>query len=169
MKQTATAFAYRRLLPGMADDATISDLYRKIEREKALIHAANNMRGATNNTNVNSRLDSSIRDAQRNIKYFEQTLQDLQTRRVGSDMQNMSIGDGSSRPSQSRDSGRSQHNNYDDQSGYGMPDGGGYSTDGHGLMPPRPFYDREAPNVSASRPRPNYSRLGMSCQQSGSN
>lgn len=148
----------------MADDATVSDLHRKIERERALINAANQMRGATNNANVNSRLDSSIRDAQRNIRYFEQTLQDLQTRRVGNDMQGMSLGDGGPRPpAHSRESAgpRQTQDRYDDPSGYGAPDGQGYSTGGgHDLMPPRPIYDREQPGVSASRPRPNYSRLG---------
>ncbi|KAG9927973.1 hypothetical protein KCV05_g6159, partial [Aureobasidium melanogenum] len=73
------------------EDAAISDLCRKIEREKTLIAGFNSMRQATNNSQVNSRIDSQVRDAQRNLKYFEKTLQDLQSRKLGDHMSNMNL------------------------------------------------------------------------------
>ena len=153
----------------MSDDATISDLYRKIEREKALITAANNMRAATNNSSVNSRLESSVRDARRNIKYFEETLQDLQSRKIGGDMQNMSLGAGNGGPPPPAHGGRMtssalpqpSQNPYEDSSSYGNPGPGGYSEGGgRGLMPPRAPYAPPGPSSTTPKARPNWSRLG---------
>jgi hypothetical protein len=58
-------------------DETVTNVQRKIDREKALIQAANAMRQSTNNPAVLSRLDGQIRDGRRNIEYFEGTLRDL--------------------------------------------------------------------------------------------
>ena len=82
----------------MNDDAAVQDICRKIDREKAIINAANQLRQATNNASVNSRADSQIRDARRNIAYFEQTLNDLQARKVGEGMGNMSVSDNGGPP-----------------------------------------------------------------------
>lgn len=152
----------------MSDDAAISDLYRKIDREKALIQAAQHMRGATSNPTTNSRIDSSIREYQRNIKYFEQTLQQLQARRTGGDGQGM--GNGGPRPPthdgregmSSRAMPGGADNPYDQPSDYGTPDGRGYMDGGgHGLMPPRAPFDRPNGGNVPQRARPNYSRLGI--------
>ena len=62
-------------------DETVTNIQRKIDREKALITAANAMRQSTNNPAVLSRLDGQIRDGRRNIEYFENTLRDLEMRR----------------------------------------------------------------------------------------
>ena len=63
----------------MNHDETVTNVQRKIDREKALIQAANAMRQSTNNPAVLSRLDGQIRDGRRNIEYFEGTLRDLET------------------------------------------------------------------------------------------
>lgn len=154
------------------DDAALQELIRKIDREKAIINAANQMRQATNNPAVNSRVDSQIRDARRNIQYFEQTLRDIQTRQVGGGMANMSLSasnaGGPPPPQhgvpQNGQSGRG-HNNQSGHGGsadYGSPGPGGYSMGaGNGLMPPRAPYAPPGPQDRSPRNRPNYSKLGM--------
>ena len=68
----------------MADtDQAIAEVYRKIEREKALINAATHMRQSTNNSAVQARVDSNIRDSRRNISYLEEKLSELQLRQQG--------------------------------------------------------------------------------------
>jgi len=154
------------------DDAAVQQLMSKIDREKNIIHAANQMRQATNNPAVNSRVDSSIRDARRNIQYFEQTLRDIQTRQMGGDMSNLSIsGNGGPPPPQhgvpqNGQSGRGMNNQsgYGGGPDYGSPGPGGYSAQlsgGNGVMPPRPMYAQPGPQDRTPRARPNYSKLGM--------
>lgn len=166
-----------------SDDAAISDLHRKIEREKAILAASNTMRQATNNTSVSSRIDSQIRDTRRNLQYFEKTLQDLQSRKMGGDMGNMSLNNGGPSPPQHGQSGQHggggsggaaaaaagrgtamQPTAYPDPQAddgtYGAPGPGGYSMGGNGLMPPRAPYAPPAPSSGSPKGRPNYSRLG---------
>jgi len=140
----------------MNTEDVVTSVQRKIDREKALINAANVMRQSTNNPAVLSRLDSQIRDGRRNIEYFEGTLRDLETR-----MENMSLQPGGG-------SGGSRGNPITpppkDWNSY-MPDGadaqGGYGNlaGGHGLMPPRAPYAPAGP-AGVQPKRPNYSRLG---------
>ena len=75
----------------MADDAAIQDLHRKIRREREIINAAQNMRQASSNAAVASSIDSQVRESRRNIQYFEQTLQDLQQRKLNDGMRNVSL------------------------------------------------------------------------------
>lgn len=159
----------------MNEEAAISEVYRKIDREKAIINAANQMRQATNNASVNSRVDSQIRDARRNIQYFEQTLQDLRSRKMGGDMQNMSLNAGNGGPTppahgsaagQQQAGGmpprRDVPGSYAGAGDYGAPGPGGYSMGGgHGLMPPRAPYAPPNPAERTPRARPTYSKLGM--------
>ncbi|KAF2735464.1 hypothetical protein EJ04DRAFT_194884 [Polyplosphaeria fusca] len=146
-------------------DETVTNVQRKIEREKALINAANAMRQSTNNPAVLSRLDGQLRDGRRNIEYFEGTLRDLEMRKMGQDVQGMSLQPGG--PG-GRKAGnpltpppKDGWNGYmaQDQGGYGDPQGG-YSniSGGQGLMPPR------APYASAPGQQPkraNYSKLDL--------
>lgn len=130
---------------------TIQDIYRKIEREKAMINAANQMKSATNNPAVNSRCDSNIRDAKRNIQYFEQTLRDLQ---------NLTIGNGAM-PTHTGQGKNNELGTGGEQAGYGAPGPGGYSEGGgHGQMPPRGPYPPNAPSQDRANKRPNYGKLG---------
>ena len=162
----------------MNKDEVVSNVHRKIEREKALINAANAMRQSTNNPAVLSRLDAQIRDGRRNIEYFEGTLRELEMRR---DMESMNIqggggpgpgsaGQGLPGSSQSQPRNpltpppKDDWNGYmGDSGGYGDSSQGGYSqiSGGHGLMPPRAPYATPGPNTGQPK-RPNYSRLGES-------
>ncbi|OCK85966.1 hypothetical protein K432DRAFT_202923 [Lepidopterella palustris CBS 459.81] len=164
----------------MNKDEVISNVHRKIDREKALINAANAMRQSTNNPAVLSRLDTQIRDGRRNIEYFEGTLRELEMRRLGTGMENMSLqqgggglGPGQGPPGSSQRDARNPltpppkdgWNGYvgPDNAGYGDQAGpGGYSqiSGGHGLMPPRAPYAPPGPNAG-SRSRPNYSKLDL--------
>lgn len=157
----------------MADDATIQDLHRKIAREKNIIFAANHMRQATNNAQVNSRVDSNIRDATRNMQYFESILSDIEERKLGDGVSNMSISGngGPPRPPQHRPSASQSSQagamgmsgqQYSTQGDYGAPGPGGYSGGGgQGLMPPRAPYAPPGPADRPNKARPNYSKLGM--------
>jgi hypothetical protein len=146
------------------DEAAVQELIRKIDRENAIINAARQMSQATNNPAVSSRVDSQIREATRNINYFEQTLRDIQTRQKG----NLSVGGGPAPPQHGMppngQSGRGSNNQsgYDtQQADYGAPGPGGYSAGAGGMMPPRAPYAPPGPEERSSRQRPNYSKLGM--------
>ncbi|EME78570.1 uncharacterized protein MYCFIDRAFT_104873, partial [Pseudocercospora fijiensis CIRAD86] len=147
-------------------DNAMQEIYRKIDREKAIINAANHLKQASNNVSVTSRADSQVRDARRNIQYFEQTLNDLRARRMGNDMNNLSMssngGPAGSAHGRAGSSG-SGHDNQQSYGGgadYGAPGHGGYSMGGApGLMPPRAPYS-SAPSDRSPKARPNYSKLG---------
>ena len=132
----------------MNEDQAIQDLHRKIERERAIINAANAMRQATNNAQVNSRVDSQIRDARRNMQYFEQTLSDLQQRRAAPDMSNLSISGNGGPPAPPPKNGPRDMDDYNQ--------GGGPS-----MRPPQAPYAGPGPSDRGPRQRPNYSKLGM--------
>ena len=154
----------------MNDDAALQEIYRKIDRERTIINAANQMRQATNNANVNARVDSNIRDARRNIQYFEQTINDMRARKAGRDMGNLSISGNEGPappehgvPSNGRSGGGSNNQQgYGGGADYGAPGPGGYSMGGApGLMPPRAPYAPAGPADRSPRARPNYSKLDL--------
>lgn len=115
----------------------MQSIHKKIEREKALIHAANAMRSKTDNDTVRSRLDSQMRDARRNLQYFEEKINELQMRRLSQNVGDMSLA-GSSR------------------------DGGPAPPpkDEGDLMPPRGPFANPGP-AGIPKPRPNFSKLGV--------
>ncbi|KAF2018738.1 calcium-independent protein kinase C [Aaosphaeria arxii CBS 175.79] len=149
-------------------DETVTNIQRKIDREKALINAANTMRQSTNNPAVLSRLDGQIRDGRRNIEYFEGTLRDLEMRRMGSDMDNMSLQPGQSRKTGNNPITPPPKDGWGDYVGRGQDQGGhgddqaGYSNlgGGKGLMPPRAPYAASAPGAQQPK-RANYSKLDL--------
>ncbi|KAI5288388.1 Serine/threonine kinase [Ascosphaera aggregata] len=63
------------------DDDLMAQVAHKIEREKALIAAAKNMRHSTTNPLVLQRVDANIRDGSKNIAYLEEKMRELQLRR----------------------------------------------------------------------------------------
>lgn len=133
----------------MNEDDVARDIHRKIEREKALITAANAMRQSTNNPAVVSGLDTKIRDGRRNIEYLESRLNELEMKRVNANMEGMNVADGY--PQQS----------YPNQPGeYGNPNDFGQQGRA-GMQPPNPQYARPGP-ASGGRAKPNYSKLGKS-------
>lgn len=148
----------------MNEDDAIKSVHGKIEREKALINAANAMRQSTNNPAVLSRLDGQIREGRRNIEYLEGRARELQMRRVGTDMENLSMGSGSNGPP-SPEQRRNPlppppKDDFADDDEYGPPPPGGYSqlSGGGVLMPPKAPY--APPGPGQPRQRPNYSKLG---------
>ncbi|BDD56613.1 hypothetical protein MAP00_002045 [Monascus purpureus] len=129
----------------MDGDELIASVYRKIEREKALIHAATNMRHSTDNPLVQQRVDSNIRDGRKNIAYLEEKMRELQMRRIEQE-------GGSPADRQT--------------SGPAPPPKDGY-LDGRGEHGD-PYVPGHAPNRSGSMPatiqpkaRPNYSKLDL--------
>jgi hypothetical protein len=151
----------------MNEDDRIMDIYKKIEREKALINAANLMRQQTNNEAVRSKLDNQMRDGRRNLEFFEEKLRDLQMRRLGQGVENVNLGSGS-RPRSADyrgDQGGPPPPPPKDASGWG---GGGsygqgqYSQIGqHGdMMPSQGPFPGQAPGSGVPKPRPNFTKLG---------
>ncbi|KAK5658372.1 hypothetical protein OQA88_2348 [Cercophora sp. LCS_1] len=154
----------------MNDDEKVLDISKKIEREKALINAANLMRQQTSNEAVRSKLDTQMREGRRNLEFFEERLRELQMRRLGHGVDNMSIGGstigGSSFASDMtgdtmcppapppKDGG----GGYGDYSGYGQYGQGG----SHGeLMPAHGPFPGQPPNSAMPRARPNFSKLDL--------
>jgi len=175
----------------MNDDNLISQVYKKIEREKTLINGASALRQQTDNPTVQQRADSQIREGRKNIKYLEDRMRELQMRRMGQGMEGMSMGSGSnggppppahgsSSPQQRglRNSPRDgppapppkdARGGYGDRGDYGDPGPGGYSQlgGGHGMMPPRAPFGPPAPSSTTPKARPNYSKLGMLAGRTG--
>lgn len=58
-------------------DSVITDILKKIERERNIAIGANNLRKETNNTSVIQRCNIQIRVAQKNIEYLEETLKKM--------------------------------------------------------------------------------------------
>ena len=144
-------------------DETVANVQRKIDREKALINAANAMRQSTNNEAVLSRLDGQIKDGRRNIEYFESKLRDLEIQRTSSGMDNMSLQPGGSRkPNPLTPPPKDGWNGYiqPDQGGYGGSQQYSQLSGGDGLMPPRAPYAPQAPGSGPNK-RPNFSKLGI--------
>lgn len=160
------------------DEEALSAVYKKIEREKALINAANAMRQQTQNEQVRSKLDTQMREGRRNIQFFEEKMRELQIRTVGQNMDNMRLGpegsgpqgggprndrDGPPTPPPKDSRGNYIEQGGTDQGGYGSGD---YSTmfaseNPAGIMPPRHPYAPPAPGSGVPKPRANYSKLGL--------
>ncbi|KAB5555106.1 hypothetical protein GE09DRAFT_148808 [Coniochaeta sp. 2T2.1] len=157
----------------MNDDDKIVDIHKKIEREKALINAANLMRQQTGNEAVRSKLDTQMRDARRNLEFFEERLRELTMRRTGHAMENMSLGPPGTPGSRPKSSGT-----FNDQDGPPAPppkDASGSSLYGDrasiggstlysqpsNLMPSGHPFPGQPPDTSIPKPRPNFSKLDL--------
>ena len=165
----------------MADtDQAIAEVYRKIEREKALINAATHMRQSTNNSAVQARVDSNIRDGRRNISYLEDKLQEVQLRKRGTSGEGAPTppvhGGGGYQTPDGRGQRQYQQGNVPapppkdgrgsyasrDRGDYGDAGPGGYSQGNSGMMPPRaPYGDPRPYSAPIPKARPNFSKLGM--------
>ena len=157
----------------MNDDELINQVYRKIEREKVLINAANNMRQSSN-PQVQQSLDSQIRESRKGIDYLEEKMRELQMRRMeamgsGSNGGPQPPAHAGSSPQQrgprntQRSAGPTPPARGQDSGDYGDPGNGGYMNDmsgGHGMMPPRAPFGPPGPGSTMPKSRPNYSKLG---------
>ncbi|KAI9787140.1 MAG: Serine/threonine kinase [Geoglossum umbratile] len=154
----------------MDDDQLITNVYRKIEREKVLINGANSMRQQTDNPSVRQRLDAQIREGRKNIGYLEERMRELQMRRMGQGQETAPGNDGLMSPSQYRGDGAPLPPPKDGRGGYGG-EGGGYGDPGPGgysqqlsggqMMPPRAPYAPPGPAMVMPKARPNYSKLDL--------
>jgi hypothetical protein len=138
----------------MAEHNAISDIYFKIDRERAVINGAVAMLRQPNNPLVKAGIETQIKEARKNIAYLEQKMAELELRNNG--------GDGRPSAGNNNSFGHQDNQGYD----YGSPQAGeGYSYQlnaGSGVMPPRPPFGPSAPGSSMPKARPNYSKLGMS-------
>ena len=159
----------------MSDNDALSSVYKKIERERALLNAANQMRQQTQNETVKARLDTQMREGRRNIQYLEERMRELQMRQMGEDPGLGPGAGGSGRPMSTglrndregppapppKDSRGQYMEAGSDRGGYGTQE---YSQiGGHGdMMPPRHPYAPPGPASSGiPKTRPNFTKLGM--------
>ncbi|KAM0191126.1 hypothetical protein ACHAPC_002396 [Botrytis cinerea] len=153
------------------DEEALNSVYKKIQRERALLNAANQMRQQTQNEQVRASIDIQMRDGRRNISYLEERMRELQLRTEG---RTGSAGSSAGRPPSSglRDDraappptpppkdARGNPIETGDQAGYGDQE---YSQiGGHGdMMPPRNPFAPPAPGSGMPRSRPNYTKLDL--------
>lgn len=156
----------------MNEEEALSNVYKKIEREKALINAAHAMRQQTNNEDVRSRLDSQLREGRRNLQFFEEKLRELQMRQVNQGVDSLSLSS-SALPGRPKSAGT--RGDADAPPTPPPKDAGGYGTDRgsygtlpysqigqHGdMMPPRHPLPPPGPTQHIPKQRPNFTKLGM--------
>jgi len=134
----------------MDGDELIASVYRKIEREKALIAAASNMRQSTDNPLVQQRVDINIRDGRKNIAYLEEKMRELQIRQIEQQGGGSPSQRGAGPPPPPKDGG------------YYGEDDAGYAQGGTGSMPSGAPFPDPRPYAPIPKARPNYTKLGMS-------
>jgi hypothetical protein len=132
------------------EDEVTRSIISKIEREKALLTAANAMRQSTSNPSVLQSIDMKIKDGRKNIEYLESRLREHQMKQMNAGMGNMEI----------KGAYGQQGGQFQNPGGYA--DGGGYPQPGAGAMPPSAPFANGPPGAGMPKPRPNYSRLGAS-------
>ncbi|KAK0201750.1 protein kinase C1 [Desarmillaria ectypa] len=63
-------------------DQKIQDVYKHIQTERKILEASQLLRQATNNQDVLRRNEAKIRETERSLSYFEDTLRELQARKL---------------------------------------------------------------------------------------
>lgn len=144
----------------MDNDELLASVYRKIEREKALIAAATNMRQSTDNPLVQQRVDANIRDGRKNIAYLEEKIRELQLRKSNAGGASQQPGDAERQPEDGEAPPPPPKDGYGQSGDYGDVGPGGYSQGGTGAMPSRAPYADPRPGAPVPKARPNYSKLG---------
>ncbi|KKK23892.1 hypothetical protein ARAM_006845, partial [Aspergillus rambellii] len=141
----------------MDGDDLIASVYRKIEREKALITAATNMRQSTDNPLVQQRVDANIRDGRKNIAYLEEKMRELQIRRMEQEGGGGSPTD-KRLPPNPEDGPAPPPKDF----GQGYGDASGpYAQPGTGSMPPGAPFKDPRPFAPVPKARPNYTKLDL--------
>lgn len=67
------------------EDKIIGEVYRRIERERAIIQGSRSILVSTNNSFVQERCETSIREAEKNITYLEDVMKGLKLRKQEAD------------------------------------------------------------------------------------
>ena len=80
-------------------DTKIQDVYKRIQTERKVLEASQLLRQATSNQDVLRRNDAKIKEAERSLSYFEDTLHKLQARKM--QLSDPSRSGGSPRPNSS--------------------------------------------------------------------
>ncbi|KJZ79969.1 Protein kinase C-like protein [Hirsutella minnesotensis 3608] len=146
----------------MNDDEAIRSIQAKIEREEALMTAAINMRSLPINEGHRSRIDSELRDNERNIKFFKERLEAIKQRKVQQGLGAMSIGEGSEPGSPPVPPPKDNASGWGDQGSYGAGSTQYSQIGQHGdLMPPRHPYAPPGPGAAMPKPRPNFTKLDL--------
>lgn len=140
--------------PIMDGDELIASVYRKIEREKALIAAASNMRQSTDNVLVQQRVDANIRDGRKNIAYLEEKMRELQLRQMERE------GGGSPHDSRHQQAGGPPLPPKDYPGYMGGEGDAHYPQGGAGSMPSGAPFSDPRPYAPIPKARPNYTKLG---------
>ena len=63
-------------------DLKIQDGYKRMQTERKMLEGARMLRQATNNPDVLRKNDAAIREAERSLSYFTETLRELQARKM---------------------------------------------------------------------------------------
>ena len=162
------------------DEELISQVYRKIEKEKVFINSAKAMHKSSDNPQVRASLESQISQMEKGIEYLEERLRELQMRIMesqGSDsngrptppvhgatslpIRTAQQQQGTGPPTPPPKDGRAGY--IQDSGDYGDPGNGGYMNNmsgGSGMMPPRAPFGPPAPGATVPKSRPNYTKLG---------
>ncbi|KAF9889428.1 Serine/threonine kinase [Aspergillus nanangensis] len=146
----------------MDGDDLIASVYRKIEREKALITAASNMRQSTDNPLVQQRVDANIHDGRKNIAYLEEKMRELQLRQMekqgGSPTdKRLPPGPDDAPVPPPKDYGPGYTGNDGDYGGASAP----YPHEGAGSMPSGAPFKDPRPFAPVPKARPNYTKLDL--------
>ena len=71
-------------MESLEGDPVLQDISRKIDREKVLIQGAIALRNSTENSVVQQKCDTNIRESKKNIEYLEDRMRQLQVRKRNS-------------------------------------------------------------------------------------
>src|SRR5258705_884451 len=63
-------------------DQKIAETWRRVQTERKILEATQLLRQATSNQDVLRRNEAKIRETERSLAYFEETLRELQTRKT---------------------------------------------------------------------------------------
>ena len=105
-------------------DTKIQDVYKRIQTERKVLEASQLLRQATTNQDVLRRNDAKIKEAERSLSYFEDTLRELQARKM--QLSDPSRSGASPRPNSSPVLQQFQMGGRDRASQYGDPGGTQY-------------------------------------------
>ncbi|KAJ5337900.1 hypothetical protein N7452_004628 [Penicillium brevicompactum] len=136
----------------MDGEELIASVLHKIEREKALITAASNMRQSTDNPLVQQRVDANIREGRKNIAYLEEKMRELEIRQRNQGAGSPGQRGGPAPPPK-------DYAGYGGEQGdYGEPH---YPQGGSGSMPSGAPFPDPRPYAPIPKARPNYTKLDL--------
>ena len=130
-------------------DTKIQDVYKRIQTERKVLEASQLLRQATTNQDVLRRNDAKIKEAERSLSYFEDTLRELQTRKM--QLSDPSRSEASPQPNSSPVLQQFQLGGRDHASQYSDSGGAQYSREKHNS------YQDSGPSAKAK----NFTKLDL--------